>query len=83
MELFGGPVIPSIKDILKQHPELNWQETEDAFKQARRFPTFAVAPMEDGGYVAVDEWGEVAVTFSTLEALEQVLPLICDYRTNF
>ena len=84
MELFGGPVIPPAEDLLEQYPELNWQETGGAFGRARRFPTFVVAPMESGGYVAVDEWGEVApMTFSTLLRLKQVLPLMCDSRTTF
>ena len=83
MELFGGPVIPPAEDLLKQYPELNWRETGGAFGRARRFPTFVVGRLE-GGYVAVDEWGEVEpMTFLTLEGLEQVLPPICDYRTIF
>ena len=84
MELFGGPVIPTAEDLLEQYPEMNWRETGGAFGRARRFPTFVVAPRESGGYVAVDEWGEVAPeTFPTLEGLEQVIRPMCDYRTNF
>ena len=83
MELFGGPVIPSAEDLLKQYPEMNWRETGGAFGRARLFPYFAVGRLEDGDYVVVDELGGVApVTFSTFEALEQVLLPICDYRTR-